>query len=92
MIKFGASGSDDEFDTILAYLSKNFGPQKPGPIDINKANMVDLQTTLLLLRHEARAIIEYRTKNGAFESLDDLKKVPGLNFSKIEARKDRITF
>ncbi|HEX4169675.1 MAG TPA: helix-hairpin-helix domain-containing protein [Bryobacteraceae bacterium] len=92
MIKFGAQGSDDDFDTILAYLARNFGPQKPGPININKATMVDLETTLLLRRHEARAILEYRAKDGDFKSLDDLKNVPGLDFKKIEAKKDRVTF
>ncbi len=92
MIKFGAQGTDDDFDIVLAYLSHNYGPRKPPPIDINTANMVDLQTNLLLLRHEARAIIAYREKDGPFHSLDDLKKVPDLDFHKIEAKRDRVTF
>jgi competence protein ComEA len=41
---------------------------------------------------EAAAIIEYRAKNGPFKSIEDLKKVPGIDAAKIEARKDRLTF
>jgi competence protein ComEA len=37
-------------------------------------------------------VIEYRTKNGNFKSLEDLKKIPGVPFAKFEAKKDRLTF
>jgi competence protein ComEA len=92
MAKLGAQGSDDDFDAVLTYLSKNFGEEIPGPIDINKATAVDLQTSLLLRRSQANALIEYRSQHGDFQSLDDLRKVPGLDFAKIEAKKSRIVF
>jgi competence protein ComEA len=92
MVKLGARGSDDDFDAIFVYLTQHFGPQKPGPININKANAVDLQTTLLLRRSQAMAILQYRSQNGDFKSIDDLRKVPGLDFSKIEAKKARLVF
>jgi competence protein ComEA len=92
MVKLGARGSDDEFDAILVYLTQHFGLQKPGPININKANAVDLQTTLLLRRSQAMAILQYRSRNGDFKSIDDLRKIPGLDFSKIEAKRARILF
>ena len=41
---------------------------------------------------EAAAVIQYREKNGPFKSLADLKKVPGIDSAKIEAKKDSITF
>jgi len=47
---------------------------------------------LLLLRKEAAAVIAYREKNGLFKSVDDLKKVPGIDPQKIEAQKDRLYF
>ena len=37
-------------------------------------------------------IIQYRNKNGDFHSIDDLKKVPGVDAAKIEAKKDRLVF
>ncbi len=92
MVKLGAQGSDDEFDAVLGYLSKNFGPEIPGPININKATTVDLQTALLLRRSEANALIAYRSKNGQFRSIDDLRGVPGVDFKKIQAKKSRIVF
>ena len=92
MMKLGAQASDEEFEAILNYLSKNFGPPVPGFININKANMVDLQTTLALRRSQARAVIEYRAKNGDFKSLDDLRNVPGIDFQKLESKRARITF
>jgi len=36
-------------------------------------------------------VIKYREKNGRFKSLADLKKVPGLDYRKIESRRDAVT-
>ena len=92
MVKLGAQGSDEEFETILDYPSKNFGREIPGPININKATAVDLETGLLLRRSQAKAVIEYRSQNGDFKSIDDLRKVPGLDLQKIEEKKSRLVF
>ena len=48
------------------------------------------QSVLSLLRKEAAAVIAYRDKVGGFKTIDDLKSVPGVDFKKIEAGKDRI--
>ncbi len=92
MVKLGARGSDDDFDAILIYLTRHFGPEKPGPINLNKANAVDLQTSLLLRRSQAMAILQYRSEHGDFKSIEDLRSVPGLDFAKIEAKKARLVF
>jgi DNA uptake protein ComE-like DNA-binding protein len=92
MIKLGAQGSDEEFESVLAYLSKNFAPETPGPIYVNRANVVDLETSLLLNRSEAKAVVEYRLVNGDFKSFADLEKVPGLDLKKLEGKKNRIIF
>jgi len=92
MVKMGAQGTDDEFTTVLAYLTKNFGPQGAMSININKADAVELESSLVLTRTEAAAVIRYRTDKGAFKILEDLRSVPGLDFSKIETQKSRITF
>jgi len=92
MVKLGARASDDDFDAILFYLTQHFGPEKPRPININKATAVDLQTTLLLRRSQAMAVLQYRSQHGDFKSIDDLRNVPGLDFSKIETEKARIVF
>jgi competence protein ComEA len=92
MIKLGAQGSDEEFELILTYLSKNFAPETPGPLYLNRANIIDLETSLLLPRSQARAIVQYRLENGDFKSFADLQNVPGLDLKKIESKKSRVIF
>ena len=92
MVKMGAQGSDDEFNAVLEYLTKNFGPEVAPPININKADSVDLESSLVLTKTEAAALIRYRSEKGPFKSLDDLRNIPGLDFKKIETQKSRITF
>lgn len=92
MMKLGASGSDEELEAVLGYLSTHFGPEAPKPLDINTARAVDLEAVLLLARSQAEAVIEYRNKHGDFKSIDDLRKVPGLDFQKIETKKSRLVF
>ena len=92
MVGMGATGTDDQLNEVVNYLAKSFPAPPPRPIDINTATPVDLESSLLLLKSEAKAIVKYRTENGNFKSLDDLRKVPGLDFKKIEEKKDRIAF
>ena len=61
-------------------------------VNVNKASAADLESGLALTAKEAAAIVKYRTDKGAFKAVDDLKKVPDLDFKKIEAQKDRLVF
>ena len=70
----------------------HFAAEEIPRINVNKARAIDLESGLRLRRSESAAIIEYRTKNGPFKSIEDLKKVPGIDAAKIEAKKDRLTF
>src|SRR5262245_14170872 len=90
MIHRGAKGTDQEFKAVLDYLVTNFKGEAPRALNVNSATAIDLESVAGLLRKEAAAVIEYREKNGKFNTLDDLKKVPGLDFKKIEAAKDRL--
>jgi competence protein ComEA len=92
MIARGAKGSDQDFEAILDYLSKNFQGSAARPLNVNTATSVELESVLLLLRKQAAAVIEYREKNGPFKSIEDLKKVPGIDAKKIDAEKDRLYF
>jgi competence protein ComEA len=92
MVKMGAQGSDDEFTEVLAYLAKNFGEEVAPPINVNKADSVELESSLVLSKSEAAALIQYRTEKGPFKSLDDLRNIAGLDFKKIETQKSRIRF
>ena len=92
MVGMGAQGTDEDFNAILGYLARNFGPEKPKPININTASAVELESSLEFTKSEAAAVIDYRTKNGNLKSIDDLKKVPGIDANKVEAKKARISF
>jgi competence protein ComEA len=88
----GAKGTDEEFAAIVDYLATNFLGEAAPKLNMNRATSVELESVLSLLRKEAAAVIAYRDKVGGFKAIDDLKKVPGVDFKKIEAAKDRITF
>jgi competence protein ComEA len=90
MQKFGAKISEAEFPVILDYLSTHFLGEALQPLNLNTATQIDLEAAGGLLRREAAAVIRYREQNGRFKTLDDLKNVPGLDFKKIESRRDAV--
>ena len=90
MIKRGAKGTDAEFNAILGYLAKHFLGDAPKPLNINRATNIELESVAGLTRKEAAAVMAWLDKVGVCKSLDELKKVPGLDYQKIESRKDFI--
>jgi competence protein ComEA len=90
MVSLGAKGSDDELAAVLDYLSTNFKGDAPKPVNLNTAPAIDLESVAGLLRKEAAALIAYRTKHGPCKTLEDLKKIPGVDFRKINRRRDRL--
>jgi len=86
----GAQGTDAEFAQITDYLAENFKGEAAKPINMNTASAIDLEAVAGLLRKEAAIWIAYRNKNGPCKALDDLKKVEGLPFQKIDDRRDRL--
>lgn len=92
MVSRGAMATDDELAAILDYLATHFAGEASELLNVNTATAVQLESVLELLRREASAFIEYREKVKGYRSLDDMKKIPGVPFKKIEAKKDWITF
>ena len=90
MIKRGAKGTDEEFGAVLEYLATHFLGEAPRPLNINRATNIELESVAGLTRKEAAAVLAYLDKVGVCKSLDELKKVPGLDYKKIDARKDFI--
>jgi competence protein ComEA len=90
MSRRGMKATDDEKVVIVDYLATHFLGEAPRPININTAEQIDFESVLTLLRREAAAIIAYRDTNGPFKTVEELKKVPGLDYRKIEKGKDRI--
>jgi competence protein ComEA len=83
----GAQGTDEEWNQILDYLDRNFSL-----ILVNKADAKQLANTLDLPQPTAESLVKYRDEHGRFSNIEDLKKVPGLDAAKVEARKDRFVF
>jgi competence protein ComEA len=57
-------------------------------VDINTASQTELEAVNGFGPAKAKAIVEYRSKNGPFKTVEDLKKVPGIKdgvFNKVKA-------
>ncbi len=92
MTGFGMKGTEQELSAALEYLVKNFPADEVPKINVNKAAAIEFESGLSLRRSQAAAIIKYREDHGPFKSIEDLKKVPGVDPAKIEAKKDRLIF
>jgi len=90
MVALGAQGTDTERAEVLEYLSASFKGEAPKPVNLNTAPAIDLESVAGLLRKESAALIAYRTKHGPCKALEDLKEVPGVDFRKIQKRRDRL--
>ena len=72
------------------------GAAPPGPtaakkININTATLADLDTLPKIGPVTAQNILDYRTKNGPFKKIEDLKNVSGIGDAIFEGLKDSIT-
>lgn len=92
MVAAGAEGTEQELESVFQYLSTQFPveAQKEKALDLNAATAIELESVAGLLRKEAAALIAHREKNGPCKKLEDLKKIAGLDYKKIEARKERL--
>ena len=61
-------------------------------INVNTASAAELDKLPGIGATLSQRLVEYRTKNGPYKTLDDLRKVPGLTRSVIEKIKDLISF
>jgi competence protein ComEA len=62
-----------------------------GPVDINRADAATIAKELNGVgASKAKAIVEYREKNGGFKTADDLGKVKGIGPKMIERNRANI--
>jgi competence protein ComEA len=88
MLQEAPDVKQSERDKIVEYLAKYF----PARANVNKANAKELQVTLEIPPESATAIVSYRQTNGSFKTLDDLKKVPGVDAAKLDSKREIIDF
>lgn len=88
MLQEAPDVKQSERDKIVEYLAKNF----PARANVNKAAAKELQAALEISPESAAAIVNYRQQNGSFKTLDELKKVPGVDAAKLDAKREIISF
>jgi hypothetical protein len=89
MVGLGLKGTDEELNTALEYLATHFKGEAAAPLNLNRATPQQLQSIAGLLRSESALVVAHRNKTPC-KTLEDLKAVAGLDFSKIEKRRDRL--
>ena len=63
----------------------------PNAVNINTASAAEIQDKLVGIgAKKAQAIVDYRTKNGAFLSIEQLKEVSGIGAATLEKNHSRI--
>ena len=67
------------------------GKDSSGLVNINSADSETLQEIPGVGPATAEKIIAYRTENGRFSSIEDLKNVSGIGDKTFEKMKDKIT-
>jgi competence protein ComEA len=60
-------------------------------VNINTADEAGLMSVKGIGKTHAKAIIEYRQKNGPFKTVDDLTKVKGIKAKSLDKIKDQVT-
>jgi competence protein ComEA len=69
------------------------GTASAGPVDINRADAATIAKELEGIGpSRAKAIVEYREKNGPYKSADDLSKIKGIGAKAIEKNRPNIRF
>jgi competence protein ComEA len=85
MISIGAKGTDEQFERVMRVLERTLTK-----VNVNTATAEEIAPVIDVSNATAQAVVKYRTEHGKFKTVDDLKKVPGLDAAKVETRRDRI--
>lgn len=62
-----------------------------GQVNLNSANEVELEALKGVGPVKAKAIVDYRAKNGPFKSVDDLEMVPGFGKKTVDKLRADLT-
>lgn len=83
-----SASSSSQNSSFINYSSSSL---KNNKININKASQTELETIPGVGPSTALKIINYREKNGKFNSIEDIKNVAGIGDAKYNKMKDYIS-
>lgn len=83
-----AEGTETGGGTAPAAAS---GSTEDGKVNINTAAMEELMTLSGIGEAKASSIIEYRETNGKFQSIEEIKNIPGIKDGVFQKIKDQIS-
>jgi len=64
---------------------------QPARTDLNTANWIQLTALSGIGEKRAKAIVRWRAEHGAFDSVDDLARVPGIPAATVRRLRPRLT-
>jgi competence protein ComEA len=76
---------------LVLVMSVAFGGAAVAAVNINTATKEELTSLKGIGSDRAQDIIDYRTKNGPFKTVDDLQKVPGIGPGFMKRIRSQIT-
>ncbi|NLZ53900.1 MAG: competence protein ComEA [Thermoanaerobacteraceae bacterium] len=89
--KIGETAEKSEQENASSYgATVGISSNNDGKININTADETELIKLPGVGPATAQKIIDYRTTNGSFKSIEDIKKVSGIGDKKFEQIKDKI--
>ena len=83
----GAEATPEQGQAIEQYIDVHFAM-----VMVNKAPADELQLALDVTPEVAAALVKYRQDKGPFKTIDDVKKVPGIDVAKVDAATSRVVF
>ena len=87
MVKVGATGTEQQMQRAMRFLLHNMTK-----VNVNTAAAPEIAPVLAVSEVTAQAIVKRRTEKGSFKTIEELKKIPGVDAAKLEARRDRVVF
>ena len=90
-LDYAVSAAESSTNITELVPSSAASEAEPGKVNINTAGQEELESLPGTGEARARAIIEERRKNGAFASVHDLTRVPGIGEKIYEKLKNNIT-
>lgn len=88
--KYRNLGKEQEISEQSTVDSTKTVPETKGKININTADKKQLMTLKGIGEKKAEQIIEYRTKKGNFQKIEDIMKIKGIKRKAFEKIKDFI--